>query len=197
MRHAHILIIAAVALFLLAGAVARADENPCTATGIASTVGISTELSNTHAEIPNATGGSITPDRQGTGVYGQRDMPAIIPTEAPLVCGTLTVAVVSKVARTCANFVIDYLDANGKVVWSTSKLTPVVDAVSDPSTCTYNTEKIPTNRKLLRSIRFAGDPQTLRDRGIDPAKFAIPGRTSVYFNGVRKATDRIEIAMHP
>lgn len=195
MRQALFLIAAAVALFLSAGAVARADDNPCTATGVSATAGIG--LSNPHNEIPNATGGSITPDRQGTGVYGQPTFPDVVPTDSPLTCGTLTVAVVTKVARTCIDFTIDYLDANGKIVWSTAKLSPVVDAVSDPLTCTYSVEKIPTNRKLLRTVKFTGNPQALRDRGVDPAKFNIPARSAVYFNGVRKATDRIEIAMHP
>lgn len=193
MRQAVFLIIAAVALFLLAGAVARADDNPCTATGVSATVGLG--LSNAHSEIPNATAGSITPDRQGTGVYGQQPFPDAVPTEAPLTCGTLTIAVVTKIARTCTDFTIDYLDANGRVVWSTAKVSPAIDAVSDPLTCTYSVEKIPTNRKLLRTVKFTGNPQALRDRGVDPSKFTIPPRSAVYFNGVRKATDRVEIAM--
>lgn len=194
MRQALFLIVAAVALFLLAGAVAYADENPCAAAGVSATAGFG--LSNPHNEIPNATGGSITPDRQGTGVYGQQPFPDVIPTDTPLACGALTVSVVTKIARTCTDFTIEYFDANGKLVWSNAKISPVVDAVSDPLTCTYTIEKIPTNRKLLRNVKFTGDPQALRDRGVDPSKFTIPARSAVYFNGVRKATDRIEIAMH-
>ncbi|MBV9270193.1 MAG: hypothetical protein JO165_03810 [Candidatus Eremiobacteraeota bacterium] len=195
MRHPQILIVAAVALFLLCGAAARADDNPCTALGLSGSIGIN--VANPHSEIPNATAGSLTPDRQGTGVYGQQQVPGVVPTEPPLTCGTLIVSVVTKVPRTCADFAIDYVDADGKLVWSTAKLSPLVNAVSDPSTCTYSADKIPTNRKLIRVVRFTGDPQVLRDRGVDPAKFIVPGRTAVYFNSARKASDRIEIATHP